>query len=213
MVTLVDPGVTVLTTPRLTLRTFRDDDLPRYAALNADPEVTEHLGGPVARVTSDEIAEWANQHFANDRLGLLAVERRDTGEFIGMCGVHEQDWYPDDVEIGWRLARSAWGAGYATEAASAWLGYAFEVTGRPRVLSITEWANRRSLAVMHRLGLRFDHEAELADEETGEPFAAVVHAIDRGAWVEQSAGRDGGQAGPRPQRPACDCQTRSSPGT
>jgi RimJ/RimL family protein N-acetyltransferase len=201
MVTLVGEGVVVLTTPRLTLRTFRSDDLPLYAELNADPEVAEHLGGPIDAQRSDEIAEWANQHYAADRLGLLAVERNEDGRFIGMCGVHEQDWYPDDVEIGWRLARPYWGFGYVTEAAQAWLRYAFDDLGRPRVISITEFDNVRSLAVMHRLGMTFDHSADLPDEETGEPFPAVIHSITAAHWRDGASG------------PACDCQTRSSPGT
>jgi RimJ/RimL family protein N-acetyltransferase len=201
VVTLIGEGLLVLTTPRLTLRTFRADDLPLYAELNADPDVAEHLGGPIDSQTSDEIAEWANQHYAADRLGLLAVQRNEDGRFIGMCGVHEQDWYPDDVEIGWRLARPYWGFGYVTEAAQAWLGYAFDDIGRPRVISITEFDNVRSIAVMHRLGMTFDHSADLPDEETGELFPAVIHSITAQKW------RGGGASGP-----ACDCQTRSSPG-
>jgi RimJ/RimL family protein N-acetyltransferase len=184
---LIGEGIEVLTTARLLVRTFRADDLPAYAALNSDPDVTRFLGGTISTEESDSIAAWANQHYAEDGLGLLALERRADARFVGMCGVHEQDWYPDDVEIGWRLARAYWGHGYATEAASAWLDYAFDVKLRPRVLSITEPENVRSLAVMQRLGLTFDHAAELPDEATGEPFSAVVHSITAEEWGARSA--------------------------
>jgi RimJ/RimL family protein N-acetyltransferase len=109
-------GTLVLSTPRLLLRTFRRDDLPHYATLNADPKVARYLGGPLTREDSDDIAAWAQECHAREGLGLLAVERRQDGAFLGMCGLHHQESYPDDVEVAWRLAREHWGQGYATEA-------------------------------------------------------------------------------------------------
>jgi RimJ/RimL family protein N-acetyltransferase len=183
-------GVVVLTTDRLTLRTFRVDDLPLYAALNADPEVAQYLGGPASREYSDEIAEWANERYATDGLGLLAIERKEDQRFLGMCGLHHQDWYPDDIEIGWRLAREYWGQGYATEAAKAWLRHAFVVRELPRVISIADTDNARSVAVMQRIGMSFDHQAVLPDEETGEPFDSVIYSISAEGW-QYSSHRDG----------------------
>ncbi len=174
-------GIVVLSTPRLHLRTFRRDDLPHYAALNADPEVVEFLGGvPLTREYSDEIAAWANEVHASEGIGLMAVERRDDGAFLGMCGLHHLESYPDDVEVGWRLAREHWGHGYATEAATAWLDHAFGAMGLPRAISVTDLPNLRSLAVMHRLGMTYDHEAEI--EEDGERFRAVIHALTAERW-------------------------------
>ena len=69
-------GTLVLTTPRLRLRTFRTDDLPRYAALNADPEVARYLGGPLSREHSDEIAAWANEVY--EQRGHRLTRRRAT---------------------------------------------------------------------------------------------------------------------------------------
>ena len=103
----------VTTTERLTLRTFLRTDLPQYAALNRDPEVVKYLGGPLTRADSDDVAAYANDLHAREGIGLLAVERTTDSTFVGMCGVHELDWYPDDVEVGWRLARPLWGHGYA----------------------------------------------------------------------------------------------------
>jgi len=134
-------GTVVLTTPRLVLRTFRRDDLPLYAALNADPEVARYLGGPLSRRDSDDIAEWAQECYAREGLGLLAVERRRDGAFLGMCGLHHQQSYPDDVEVAWRLAYEHWGRGYATEAATGWLDHGFGTLGLPRVIAITDPPN------------------------------------------------------------------------
>jgi RimJ/RimL family protein N-acetyltransferase len=174
-------GTAVLETPRLLLRTFRVDDLPLYAALNADPEVVQYLGGePLTREHSDDIAAWAQEVHAAEGIGLLAVERRADGAFLGMCGLHHQASYPDDVEVAWRLAREHWGHGYATEAATAWLDHAFDVLGLARVISIADEPNVRSIAVMRRLGMTFDHAGPVEDE--GEIFDAVVYSITADAW-------------------------------
>ncbi len=173
-------GTVLLTTPRLLLRRFRRDDLPLYAALNADPEVARYLGGPLSRQDSDDIAAWAQELHDREGLGLLAVERRQDGAFLGMCGLHHQESLPDDVEVAWRLAHEHWGNGYATEAATGWLDHAFGPLGLPRVISITDPPNLRSLAVMRRLGMEFDREAEI--EDMGQVFQAVVYSITADRW-------------------------------
>jgi RimJ/RimL family protein N-acetyltransferase len=177
-------GRTVLTTPRLLLRTWRRDDLPAFAALNVDPEVVEFLGGaPLPSAESDGIAEYAEELWAAEGLGLLAVERRADGAFLGFTGLHRLwDWYPDDIEIAWRFAREHWGHGFATEAAEAWLAHGFATRGLDRVISVTdrEPANARSLAVMRRLGMVWDHDAELTED--GVAISAVVHSITAARW-------------------------------
>jgi RimJ/RimL family protein N-acetyltransferase len=176
-------GTAVIETERLVLRTFRHSDLAVYAALNADPEVMRYLGGVIHAAESDDIARWAQETYAAHRMGLLAIERRLDGVFLGMCGLHHVTWYPD-IEIGWRLAREHWGHGYATEAASAWLEYGFQRLALPRIISIADVPNARSIAVMERLGMTFDHEAAL--EEDGEKFDAAVYAITADRWRQLS---------------------------
>jgi RimJ/RimL family protein N-acetyltransferase len=178
-------GVVVLTTPRLLLRTFRQDDLPLYAALNADPEVAEYLGGPITREHSDDIAAWAQEVYVSEGIGLMAVERSEDGVFLGMCGLHHQESFPDDVEVAWRFAREHWGHGYATEAATAWLDHAFGPMDMPRVISMADRPNVRSIAVMKRLGMTFDHEAEIVDE--GTTFQADVYSITSQQWRDRGA--------------------------
>jgi RimJ/RimL family protein N-acetyltransferase len=177
-------GRTVLKTRRLLLRTWRRDDLPAFAALNADPEVVEFLGGaPIPPEESDAIAAYAEELWATEGLGLLAVERREDGAFLGFAGLHRLwDWYPDDIEVAWRLAREHWGHGYATEAAEAWLAHGFATRGLARVISVTDRdpPHVRSIAVMRRLGMVWDHDAELVED--GVAFPAVVHSITAAQW-------------------------------
>jgi RimJ/RimL family protein N-acetyltransferase len=180
-------GELILTTARLELRTFRADDLPLYAAMNSDPQVVEYLGGPLSDEQSTAIARWAQQLHAREGIGLLAVERASDGAFIGMCGLHRLQSFPDDVEVAWRLAHAYWGHGYATEAAAAWIEHGVTTLGLQRILSITDPPNVRSMAVMHRLGMIFERETEV--EEDGDRFLAVVHAVSGQQWRE----RDGRQ--------------------
>lgn len=176
-------GTEILRTQRLRLRTFTEADLPLYAALNADPPVAEMLGRPLTRAESDDIAEWANERWEEERLGLLAVERLADGAFLGMCGLHHLKDRPDDVEIGWRLAHEHWGRGYATEAARAWLAYGFGTLDLPRIISVTDEPNVRSLAVMRRLGMTFLETDRI--EDNGMWFDAVVYVLTRAAWEAQ----------------------------
>jgi RimJ/RimL family protein N-acetyltransferase len=79
---------------------------------------------------------------------LLRTFRRGDGAFLGRCGLHHQQSYPDEVEVAWRLVREHWGQGDATEAATGWLDHGLGALRLPRVISITDPPNLRSLAVM-----------------------------------------------------------------
>lgn len=169
------------TTDRLLLRPFRDEDLPAWAELNTDPEVMRYLGGkPLSRAESDAIAAGVNKQYVAEGTGFLAIERRSDGAFLGASGLTHEAWHPNDLEIGWRLARAHWGHGYATEAAASWLAYAFTDLDLPRVLASTDSPNINSIAVMKRIGMTFDHEAVL--EADGETFDAVIYSITRENW-------------------------------
>lgn len=174
-------GRTIIETDRLRLRGFRESDLPEFAALHTNLDVMQYLGGkPLDRTVTDGIAAGAQRSFAATGVGKIAVERRADGAFLGMAGLSVEEWYPDDLEVGWRLARQYWGQGYASEAGAAWVRHAFEVLQARRVISVTDVPNRRSIAVMKRIGLSFDHLAELSDPDG--TFAAVVYSISAEAW-------------------------------
>ncbi len=154
-----------LSTLRLILRDWRDSDLEGFAALNADAEVRKHFGTILTRAESDAEAGRARAHFAEHGFGFFAVEAPGVADFIGVNGIMRgkfalaglgTDWH----EIGWRYARSAWGHGYAIEAAQAVVDYAFRELNLPEIISFTTDANRRSRRVMERLGMTQD----LADD-------------------------------------------------
>jgi RimJ/RimL family protein N-acetyltransferase len=148
-----------LRTDRLLLRAWRESDLEPYAALNADPLVMEHFPALLDRVESDQMIGRMQHNLDERGFGLLATERLDTGELIGFVGLSvprfEAPFMPA-VEIGWRLARSAWGHGFATEAARSVLADGFGRVGLPAVVSLTTVGNERSRAVMRRLGMTRD---------------------------------------------------------
>ncbi|WP_411284265.1 GNAT family N-acetyltransferase [Lapillicoccus sp.] len=146
-------------TPRLVLRQWRDTDREQFAALNADPVVMEHFPAPLTRAESDAMVDRLTARIDADGYGLWAVEVRDTHEFIGFVGLARPTFetaFTPCTEIGWRLARAAWGQGFATEAASAALDVAFGPLGLDEVLSWTFMGNLASRAVMERLGMTRD---------------------------------------------------------
>ena len=167
-------------TERLILRDYRPEDVPPYVALSADPQVMRYLGGPrPAAECAAELAAIAKQYAAIG-YGMLAVERRKDGAFLGICGLSVEHWYPDDLQIGWRLFPRYWGQGYATEAALVWRDHAFS-RDIARLISISDVPNTRSHRLMQRLGMRLDHTATLTDDR--ETFAAHVYALTRQEWV------------------------------
>ena len=156
-----DP-VPVLTTERLRLRRWCDDDRDDFAAMNADPVVTHDLGGPLRRAESDRKLDRYAAALDRHAYGRWLIELADDGdqpEFLGYAGVMPVgDEHPlgRHDEIGWRLRRTAWGHGFATEAARAALLDVFTRVGLTDVLSYTAPDNARSQAVMTRVGLRRD---------------------------------------------------------
>lgn len=150
-------------TERLVLRRWRAEDLEPFAALCADPEVMEHFPRPLIREQSDDLAARADDLFDSKGYGLWALERRDTGEFIGFTGLAPMPpGIPGSggVEIGWRLARAHWGRGFASEAARESLAFAFGERALLEVSSITAAINLRSRAVMERIGMTLTDEFE-----------------------------------------------------
>jgi RimJ/RimL family protein N-acetyltransferase len=153
-------------TLRLQLRAWRDEDLPAFAALNADPRVVEFFPKALDRAESDALAGRIRDNFARRGFGLWAVEVPEVAEFIGCVGLSVPRFeahFTPCVEIGWRLAHEHWGFGYATEAARAALAFGFAHLGLDEIVSFTVPANRRSRAVMERIGMTrtpaddFDH--------------------------------------------------------
>ncbi|MDX1963421.1 MAG: GNAT family N-acetyltransferase [Pirellulales bacterium] len=148
-----------LTTPRLILRLWRDDDLPHFAAINTDPRVMRYLPGVLDRATSDARAARIRQHFDQHGFGLFAVEIPQIAPFIGFVGLSVPNFtapFTPCVEIGWRLAFDHWGRGYATEAAQGVVAHAFGPLGLRELVSFTVPGNVASRRVMEKLGMTRD---------------------------------------------------------
>ncbi len=152
-----DEQFTTLVTERLVLRRWRDADRAPFAAMNADPDVMRYFVKPLDRAESDAFVDRIERHFEEHGWGLWALERRDTGTFIGYTGpwpaTFEAHFAPA-VEIGWRLCRSAWGVGFATEAAKAAVADAHNRVGIAEIVSFTATGNERSWRVMERIGMQ-----------------------------------------------------------
>jgi RimJ/RimL family protein N-acetyltransferase len=159
-----------INTGRLVLRDWRESDLSPWAAMNADPRVREHLGAPLTAEHAAASVRSFQDGLDRNGFGFWAVEVRASGEFIGFTGLDPVDeGMPfTGVEIGWRLARSAWGHGYATEAAMAALEYGFGTVGLPEILAVTTTTNLRSQAVMRRIGMTYDPAEDFDDPDAEE---------------------------------------------
>jgi RimJ/RimL family protein N-acetyltransferase len=172
-----------ITTDRLRLRAWRESDLAPWAAMNADPEVRRYFPD----VLTHEQSAASIEHFQRDLdargWGWWAVETRTDGQFVGFAGLDPvEDGLPiSGVEVGWRLARSAWGHGYATEAGRACLAYGFDTLALPEIVAFTTTNNEGSLAVMRRLGMTHDPADDFDDPSwpEGPLRRTVVHRISR----------------------------------
>lgn len=180
--------MTELTTERLLIRQWKDSDYEPFAAMNADPAVMEHFPALLTRAASDEIVDRLKSAIDRRGFGFWAVEIVQTGRFIGFAGLSvpgpEAPFRPG-VEIGWRLAKQAWGHGYATEAARAALAYAFGRAGLDEVMSFTTTTNKRSQRVMERIGMTHNETDDFDDPRLpiGHPLRRhVLYRITHAQW-------------------------------
>lgn len=177
-----------LATPRLALRQWRDADLAPFAALNADPEVMRYMPRCLERSESDALAGRYRERIAERGWDLWALERRDDGSFVGALGLTVATFpapFTPCLEIAWRLAKGQWGQGLATEAAAAVLRFGFQTLALEEVLAFTVPANRRSRAVMQRLGMRHDLAADFEHPRLahGHPLRPhVLYRLRRADW-------------------------------
>ncbi|GAA3845517.1 GNAT family N-acetyltransferase [Sphaerisporangium flaviroseum] len=183
----------MLVTERLILRGWREQDLVPFAQMNADPEVMEHFPSTLTREQSDAMVARISDGLREHGFGLWAVEVRESGEFAGFTGLVWQRFeahFTPAVEVGWRLARGAWGHGYATEAATAALDHGFGPAGLGWIVSMTARTNLRSQAVMRRLGMTRDPREDFDHPklEVGSPLRShVLYRLTAGAWRERRA--------------------------
>ncbi len=167
----------IVETERLRFTTWKSDDWREFQKLATDPMVVRYLG--TGEPWPDErVQEFVNRQCENwEKFGicLWKLLPKDRDELIGICGLQHLAGGPD-VEIGWWLAPSCWGKGFATEAARHALAYGFEVSRLDRIVAIAQAANRDSLRVMEKIGMRFEREA------VHKGVRVVLYAITREAF-------------------------------
>lgn len=182
------PHAPRIETDRLILRRWHDSDHAPFAGICADPQVMRYIGDGSVR-TADETSAVIDRFERNwdaRGFGLFAVESRATGDLIGFAGFSVPEFLPEilpSVEIGWRLARSCWGQGLASEAARAVLAYGLSDLGLRDIVSICRPGNRASERVMQKIGL-------VADRETTDPAHGLPVLVYR-LPVSRIAGQSG----------------------
>lgn len=146
-------------TERLTLRPPVARDLDFLSEMNQDPDVMAFMPSLMNREESERQLRRMSRHFQDWGFGIWLIERRNGGEPLGLAGLQKVDFeapFAPAVEVAWRLVRSQWGNGYASEAARAALRFGFEALGLPEIVGFTTAANERSIAVFRRIGMPRD---------------------------------------------------------
>jgi ribosomal-protein-alanine N-acetyltransferase len=159
----------VIETGRLMLRDLEPGDADDLAAIFADDEVMRWIGsgGALDRKVAVRMIERERQHYAERGWGEWATVERDSGRFIGVCGLI---LWPDidgreELEVAYLLARNAWGAGYATEAAGAIRDVGLTI--RPELVSLIYPDNTASIRVAHKIGMAYEKSVAFAGHELG----------------------------------------------
>ncbi len=189
-------AVPELRTSRLLLRGWRESDREPFAVMRADPVVMEHYPRLADRAAADAMVDAMRASWRDRGYGLWAVEQVGGAPFVGYVGLaavtFEASFAPA-VEVGWSLTPSAWGHGYATEAAVAALGFGFDRDrGLDSIVSLTAVRNVRSARVMERLGMRPDPDAGFEHPRVplGHPVRPhVLYRMSRRRWSAAAATR------------------------
>jgi RimJ/RimL family protein N-acetyltransferase len=171
-----------LQTERLILRGWRDDDFDALAAYHADADVMTFLGGVQERRDAWRAMSQLLGHWVLRGYGKWAVERKSDGAMMGSVGLINPEGWPG-LEVGWTLAKPYWGEGYATEAASAALGYGFLTQPVDRLISCIDPNNVASQAVAKRVGETKGERANL--RIGGKDYPVDLWFITRAQWQKR----------------------------
>lgn len=181
----------MIETPRLRLRSWREEDVEPFIRHTNTPAVMRWLGGVAdAAVPRDAILNRFPQWEAERGFTFWAVERKDDGALLGFCGLKLasdegtkiEGWH----EVGWRLREDAWGRGFAKEAAAASLDFAFTRAGAERVVALTVIGNEASWGLMERLGMTRRPELDYEGPAWAET-PVIVYAIERDQWLARTS--------------------------
>jgi len=165
----------ILETQRLVLRHLVPDDLDSLFALYRDPDIRRYFpeGTLTVEETQEELEWFLHGHPDHPELGLWATIHKETGRFIGRCGL--LPWTIDgrfEVEVAYLLAKEVWGQGLGTEAAQALVEYGFECLGLNRLICLIDRENRTSIRVAEKIGMTFEKEGR---DEKGPFLLYSIH--------------------------------------
>ena len=189
----------VLETGRLTLRRFNQADVDNLFELNSDPEVMRYLNGgkptPREEIRDTIIPFHLDYYEQFDGLGTWAAQARSTGEFLGWF--HFRPGPSEGVDLGYRLRRSAWNKGYATEGSRALIHKGFTDLGVERVFAHTLTVNTASRRVMEKCGLTFVRTSRYEGPDTfeGTEHGEVEYALTKTEWEARGTGAAGKASG------------------
>ena len=169
----------ILETKRLFLRHLVMEDLADLYALYRDPEIRRYFPEGVLSLeeTQEELEWFLNGHPEHPELGLWATIHKESGKFIGRCGL--LPWTiegRDEVEIAYLLDKAFWHQGLATEAALGILQYGFEKLELARLICLIDPDNRASQNVARRIGMTLERKV---DGIAGDNFPTLIYAINK----------------------------------
>jgi len=169
----------ILETDRLLLRHFEPGDLDALFALYRDPEVRRYFpeGTLTFEETREEMDWYRNGHPEHPELGLWATTLKESGQFIGRCGL--LPWTidgQDEIEIAYLIDKTFWGQGLGAEAARGIRDYAFEKLGLPRLICLIDEHNRASIRVAEKTGMAFEKEGR---DELGPFHLYAINQLER----------------------------------
>ncbi len=171
----------ILETKRLVLRRQVVEDLEDLYALYCDPEITKYIPDAPRNYeeTKEELEWFLNGHPKHPELGLWATIHKESGKFIGRCGL--LPWEIEgqyEVEVAYTISREYWGQGLATEAAQAILKYGFEELGLLRLISLIDPENIASQKVAQKIGMRLEKEV---DGIAGDGIPTLIYSAEKKA--------------------------------
>ena len=182
-----------LETERLVLRQFTEDDVDILVELDGDPDVMHFVTGgrptPRHEIETEVLPEFLDYYERSGGYGFWAAIEKSSGRFLGWFHFRPaQDAPPNEVELGYRLHKAAWGNGYATEGSRALIDKGFTEHGVERVVAFTMVVHVASRRVLEKAGLRYVRTFyepwpyPIPGDEKGD----VEYALLRSEWAEQA---------------------------
>ena len=172
----------ILETERLILREWLPEDATPFAKMNSDPAVMEYFPKKLSMSETEAMILKLQDEQSRNGMTFWATELKSTGEFIGFVGIRRFDDslpFGPGTEIGWRLKKSVWGIGLATEGALACLNYGFTRFRIDEIVAFTAIQNTRSMRVMEKIGMKRDPHGDFDHPRVPDGHPVKRHVLYR----------------------------------